>query len=103
MFCKKKYRLLGLLPSRLHLFGAENERIYLLGSDVYVRDQLSRFLYGEQVSFFFSSRRRHMRSLRDWSSDVCSSDLAVRSSSRPRSPRKMTIRFPATSRSSGSA
>src|SRR5690349_23985926 len=27
-------------------------------------------------SFFFSSRRRHTRSLRDWSSDVCSSDLA---------------------------
>src|SRR5690349_24745617 len=26
-------------------------------------------------SFFFSSRRRHTRSLRDWSSDVCSSDL----------------------------
>src|SRR6266576_7005568 len=25
--------------------------------------------------FFFSSRRRHTRSLRDWSSDVCSSDL----------------------------
>src|SRR6266496_5643662 len=24
--------------------------------------------------FFFSSRRRHTRSLRDWSSDVCSSD-----------------------------
>src|SRR6266496_619261 len=24
---------------------------------------------------FFSSRRRHTRSLRDWSSDVCSSDL----------------------------
>src|SRR5438034_10515742 len=28
------------------------------------------FLY-----FFFSSRRRHTRSLCDWSSDVCSSDL----------------------------
>src|SRR5438874_8078632 len=28
------------------------------------------------VIFFFSSRRRHTRSLRDWSSDVCSSDLA---------------------------
>src|SRR5207249_8761800 len=28
------------------------------------------FLY-----FFFSSRRRHTRSKRDWSSDVCSSDL----------------------------
>src|SRR5690349_22367183 len=25
--------------------------------------------------FFFSSRRRHTSSLRDWSSDVCSSDL----------------------------
>src|SRR5690349_23425431 len=28
--------------------------------------------------FFFSSRRRHTRSLRDWSSDVCSSDLKIR-------------------------
>src|SRR5438132_6204611 len=27
------------------------------------------------VIFFFSSRRRHTRSLCDWSSDVCSSDL----------------------------
>src|SRR2546429_4622307 len=27
------------------------------------------------VSFFFSSRRRHTRCSRDWSSDVCSSDL----------------------------
>src|SRR5882724_4014934 len=27
--------------------------------------------------FFFSSRRRHTRCLSDWSSDVCSSDLAV--------------------------
>src|SRR6266496_1031849 len=38
--------------------------------------------------FFFSSRRRHTRSLRDWSSDVCSSDLprrpAGRAASRPR-------------------
>src|SRR5437588_7452083 len=28
-----------------------------------------------QPCFFFSSRRRHTRSLCDWSSDVCSSDL----------------------------
>src|SRR5215469_7287487 len=28
-----------------------------------------------EVFFFFSSRRRHTRSLRDWSSDVCYSDL----------------------------
>src|SRR2546429_3456484 len=27
--------------------------------------------------FFFSSRRRHTRCSRDWSSDVCSSDLAT--------------------------
>src|SRR3989449_11553218 len=27
--------------------------------------------------FFFSSRRRHTRCSRDWSSDVCSSDLGV--------------------------
>src|SRR6201996_6828855 len=30
--------------------------------------------------FFFSSRRRHTRFDCDWSSDVCSSDLAVRNS-----------------------
>src|SRR5207253_5324219 len=29
--------------------------------------------------FFFSSRRRHTRWPRDWSSDVCSSDLRTRS------------------------
>src|SRR5690606_39334186 len=28
-----------------------------------------------QLFFFFSSRRRHTRFSRDWSSDVCSSDL----------------------------
>src|SRR5690606_40606368 len=33
----------------------------------------SRFVY----SFFFSSRRRHTRFSRDWSSDVCSSDLSL--------------------------
>src|SRR2546428_9024588 len=30
---------------------------------------------GLESLFFFSSRRRHTRSDRDWSSDVCSSDL----------------------------
>src|SRR3989449_996534 len=35
------------------------------------------------VFFFFSSRRRHTRCSRDWSSDVCSSDLrSIRSASR---------------------
>src|SRR5260370_31650782 len=45
-----RYRLLGLLPSRMHLFGARPNRIYLLVSDGYGRDQFSRFLYGGQIS-----------------------------------------------------
>src|SRR2546429_2907927 len=32
----------------------------------------------ESVFFFFSSRRRHTRCSRDWSSDVCSSDLVIK-------------------------
>src|SRR5690606_40615172 len=32
--------------------------------------------WGAIEIFFFSSRRRHTRFSRDWSSDVCSSDLA---------------------------
>src|SRR5699024_4525641 len=32
-----------------------------------------------RYTFFFSSRRRHTISKRDWSSDVCSSDLASNS------------------------
>ncbi len=45
-----RYRLLGLVPSRLHFFGASGSRIYLLGSDAYGRDQLSRILLGGQIS-----------------------------------------------------
>src|SRR2546422_3223063 len=33
------------------------------------------------IFFFFSSRRRHTRCSRDWSSDVCSSDLVPKPSS----------------------
>src|SRR2546422_10359796 len=32
-------------------------------------------MVGMMSVFFFSSRRRHTRCSRDWSSDVCSSDL----------------------------
>src|SRR5947207_11433119 len=32
---------------------------------------------GVALEIFFSSRRRHTRSLCDWSSDVCSSDLGT--------------------------
>src|SRR5206468_6564465 len=37
-------------------------------------------------SFFFSSRRRHTRSDRDWSSDVCSSDLVPGEQALPVAP-----------------
>src|SRR5947209_12474879 len=33
------------------------------------------YVYSIFFFFFFSSRRRHTRYWRDWSSDVCSSDL----------------------------
>jgi len=44
------YHLLGILPMRFHLFGASDARICLLGTDAFGRDQLSRILYGGQVS-----------------------------------------------------
>src|SRR6266550_9626853 len=36
------------------------------------------YLIAVGTFFFFSSRRRHTRCSRDWSSDVCSSDLTGR-------------------------
>src|SRR5699024_11500853 len=41
--------------------------------------------------FFFSSRRRHTRSKRDWSSDVCSSDLLAGQLEKVEAPDKTTI------------
>src|SRR6476620_293652 len=51
------------------------------------------------VFFFFSSRRRHTRYWRDWSSDVCSSDLTDQPSvgsieSGPGSPGRYTVMVP---------
>src|SRR6266498_4196470 len=43
--------------------------------------------------FFFSSRRRHTRCGRDWSSDVCSSDLIGAKIAGPDDP---AVRCPAT-------
>lgn len=45
-----RYRLLGLLPCRIHLFGTIGPRIYLFGSDGFGRDLLSRILFGGQIS-----------------------------------------------------
>jgi peptide/nickel transport system permease protein len=46
-----KYRLLGIFPADLHLFGVDNPaQIYLLGADLRGRDLFSRILYGGRVS-----------------------------------------------------
>src|SRR3712207_9264188 len=56
-----------------------------------------------RIVFFFSSRRRHTRYWRDWSSDVCSSDLGTqegsrllqeRSRFRGEAPRREDLRWP---------
>jgi peptide/nickel transport system permease protein len=45
------YRIVGVLSSRVHLFGVDGQgRVFLLGTDSYGRDQFSRLLYGGQIS-----------------------------------------------------
>lgn len=47
----EKYKLFGFFPTSVHLFGTDDGHpIYLLGTDQYGRDILSRLLYGSQVS-----------------------------------------------------
>src|SRR5690625_6829304 len=51
------------------------------------------------ILFFFSSRRRHTRWPRDWSSDVCSSDLAANAptaTGEPLTVRSGTSQYPET-------
>lgn len=48
----EKYKLFGCIPASLHLFGTgdPNYPVYLLGADQFGRDELSRLLYGSQIS-----------------------------------------------------
>src|SRR5690349_21943714 len=62
------FRLRGIFGPRERFAHCREARGYCGAGCGSVRDSA-----GE---FFFSSRRRHTCSLRDWSSDVCSSDLA---------------------------
>src|SRR5260221_3798580 len=55
--CKGRIVMPGMVNTHTHLF-----------------QTLLKGLGDDMVLIFFSSRRRHTRSLCDWSSDVCSSD-----------------------------
>jgi len=45
------YRLLGLIPTDIHLFGVdEGGTVFLLGTDALGRDMLSRVIYGARIS-----------------------------------------------------
>lgn len=45
------YKILGIIPSDIHLFGVENGgNIFLLGTDINGRDNFSRLLFGGQIS-----------------------------------------------------
>ncbi len=47
------YKLWGLIPGNLHLFGIESETpLFLLGSDKLGRDMFSRIIYASRVSLF---------------------------------------------------
>src|SRR5690606_41179708 len=53
------------------------------------------------IAFFFSSRRRHTRFSRDWSSDVYSSDLTASPSRAALAPPTLTLGPTAASAASG--
>src|SRR5256885_4526071 len=46
------YRLLGIIPAKVHLFGADEATVNLLGTDGYGRDLFSRILYGGENLVF---------------------------------------------------
>src|SRR5690242_21854483 len=45
---------------------------------LHLHQRLSAGKWSSLTPFFFSSRRRHTRLTCDWSSDVCSSDLSIK-------------------------
>src|SRR2546429_1648593 len=52
-----------------------NRLMYICDNAYICATMIINSVWRSLVFFFFSSRRRHTRCSRDWSSDVCSSDL----------------------------
>src|SRR5438105_2981846 len=87
---------LSLLPKKLFRirmsrnFGMKMLTMTNLSTECLI--QLTRLGYDatpfNQILFFFSSRRRHTRSTRDWSSDVCSAALRPEAADRSSSDRR---------------
>lgn len=44
------YKLWGFIPTNVHFVGAEDGPVFLLGTDVFGRDYLSRFIFGAMIS-----------------------------------------------------
>lgn len=44
------YKLWGFIPLDVHFFGAEEGPVFLLGTDVFGRDYISRLIYGAMIS-----------------------------------------------------
>src|SRR5207245_7290378 len=69
----------AVLPSAYMVDRLSDVMMFSQGSDAGFVGGRSPFLVRLCTGFFFSSRRRHTRCYRDWSSDVCSSDLLLSS------------------------
>ncbi len=44
------YKFWGVIPTSVHLFGAENGPVFVLGTDTFGRDYFSRLIYGSAIA-----------------------------------------------------
>src|SRR5699024_11928580 len=75
----KEHRSIVTITSTRH-----SHKLHMISENVLSFDRHIAHLQAKRIFFFFSSRRRHTRSKRDWSSDVCSSDLVIGSDLGPK-------------------